>query len=68
MSTALPGPGYGFSLVLDIERGQYAGITDSEGIRWVWMVLHHWCNLFKEPKSQCHGLYVVVFMSKEGEY
>ena len=38
MSTALPGPGYGFSLVLDIERGQYAGITDSEGIRWVWMV------------------------------
>ena len=34
MSTALPGPGYGFSLVLDIERDQYGGITESEGIRW----------------------------------
>ena len=32
-STALPGPGYGLSLVLNLEGDQYGEITESEGVR-----------------------------------
>ena len=34
-SSALPGPGYGLSLVLNLEMEQYGEITKSEGARWV---------------------------------
>ena len=32
-SVVLPGPGYGLSLVLNIEQEQYGGITETEGAR-----------------------------------
>ena len=32
-STVLPGPGYGLSLVLNLEREFYGGITEAAGIR-----------------------------------
>ena len=34
-SVALPGPGYGLSLVLNIEQEQYGGISQNEGARCV---------------------------------
>ena len=34
-SVALPGPGYGLSLVLNIEQEQYGGISQNEGARYV---------------------------------
>ena len=32
-SSAIPGPGYGLSLVLNIEEEHYGGITETEGAR-----------------------------------
>ena len=32
-SVAIPGPGYGLSLVLNIEEEHYGGITEAEGAR-----------------------------------
>ena len=34
-SVAKAGPGYGLSLVLNIEQEHYGGITEAEGARWV---------------------------------
>ena len=34
-SVALPGPGHGLNLVFNIEQEQYGGITETEGVRWV---------------------------------
>ena len=33
-STVLPGPGYGLSLVLNLEQEHYGNETEAEGIRW----------------------------------
>ena len=32
-SVAIPGPGYGLSLVLNIEKEHYGGVTEAEGVR-----------------------------------
>ena len=34
-SVALPGPGHGLNLVFNIEQEHYGGITETEGVRWV---------------------------------
>ena len=34
-TVTIPGPGYGLSLVLNIEEEEYGGITENEGARWV---------------------------------
>ena len=41
----MPGPGYGLSLVLNIEQEEYGGITQAEGARWGLLQNVAWLNL-----------------------
>ena len=37
----LPGPGYGLSLVLNLQRGDYGSITEAAGARLAWNQLKY---------------------------
>ena len=64
-SVALPGPGYGLSLVLNIEQEQYGGISQNEGARYVKIILSGECcmlSLSRSDESQTKLLYVSTLL------
>ena len=64
-SVALPGPGYGLSLVLNIEQEQYGGISQSEGARCVLnLVIRRmlYAKSSRSGESQTKHLYVSTIL------
>ena len=50
-SVAKTGPGYGLSMVLNIEQKHYGSITEAEGARWVF-------NNSKSCLAELYSLYI----------